>query len=87
MFSVTSSLEGSEKKRWIAYKKTICLLILVGASILGNIATVVICVFSNTKSSENDGKMLRFFVLYFIFADCLLHPCRTVSVYTFKHTI
>jgi len=59
MFSVTASLKEPEKKRWIAYKKTICLLILVGALFLGNIASVVHCIFSTTKASKNNGNIIE----------------------------
>jgi len=59
IFSVTAPLKKPEKKRWIAYKKTICLLILVGLSFLGNIASVVHFVFSNTKASENNGNIIE----------------------------
>jgi len=59
MFSATASLKELEKKQWIAYKKTIFLLILVGVLFLGNIATVAYCIFSNTKTSENKGNIIE----------------------------
>jgi len=60
---VIQSSNNPVEKRWIGDKRTVGLLILVGALILGNIATglAVYCIINITKASDaialehNDG--------------------------------
>ncbi len=45
------------KRRWIGDKRTVCLLILVGASILGNIAAGIYWILTNVRTSEHRGNI------------------------------
>ena len=52
---VATSSKKQVEKRWIGDKRTVFLLILVGASILGNIASGVYWTLTNAKPSEPNG--------------------------------
>jgi hypothetical protein len=83
---VTTSSNQPGKKRCICYKRTIFILILVGASILGLVATGVYWMLTNAEASERNGNEFLTFVQYsLIFIDIdfyiLFYISHTIEFY------